>query len=198
MLPLLLLLLAPVVSAEPLTQNERNRLMSHLHATRKQFLDALAQVSEAQWKWKPSAETWSVAEVAEHIALSEETLGAMVRKMVKGPAAPAEKLAAVKGKEERMLTGIVDRSQKVQAPEMLKPVQRWKTKAELIAAFKKSRDENIAYIEQTGDELRTRLMPHPALGDLDLYQWLLFVSGHSERHTLQLLEVKTKPGYPGK
>ncbi len=169
--------------------------MSHLHATRKQFLDALAPVSEAQWNWKPSPEVWSVAEVAEHIALSEENLGAMVRKMVRGPAAAAEKLAAVQGKEEKMLANIVDRSRKAQAPEMLKPVKRWKTKAELVAFFKEKRDANIAYAEQTNDELRTRILAHPVFGDLDLYQWLFFISGHAERHTLQIREVQGMAGY---
>ena len=198
MLPLLLLALAPLVSAEPLKQDERNRVMSHLHATRKQFLDALAKVSDAQWHWKPAPDEWSVAEVAEHIALSEENLGAMIRKMVKGPAAAAEKLAAVKGKEEKMLAGMVDRSQKAQAPEMLKPVKRWKTKADLVAFFKEKRDANIAYAERTDDELRTRLLPHPAFGDLDLYQWLFLISGHAERHTLQIREVQGLAGYPRK
>ena len=33
-----------------------------------------------------------------------------------------------------------------------------------------------------------------ALGQLlDAYQWLLFISAHSERHTKQILEVKAHP-----
>ncbi len=34
--------------------------------------------------------------------------------------------------------------------------------------------------------------------DVDGHQWILFVAGHSARHTAQLNEVKTAPGYPGK
>ena len=48
--------LAGLLPAQTLQQGERDRAMSHLHATRKQFLDALANVSEAQWNWKPKPE----------------------------------------------------------------------------------------------------------------------------------------------
>ena len=60
--------------AETLTQGERERAMSELHATRKQFLDSVAGLSDAQWNFKPSPDVWSVAEVAEHIAISEDMI----------------------------------------------------------------------------------------------------------------------------
>ena len=38
-----------------------------------------------------------------------------------------------------------------------------------------------------------------ALGQpLDAYEWLLFVSAHSERHTKQILEVEADPNFPKK
>ena len=73
---LCLLLLLPVAgAAQPLTQGERNRAMSELHATRKQFLDAIEGLTPAQWNFKPAGGGWSVAETAEHIAVSEDELG---------------------------------------------------------------------------------------------------------------------------
>lgn len=33
---------------------------------------------------------------------------------------------------------------------------------------------------------------------LDGYQWVLFISAHSERHTKQINEVKADPGFPKK
>src|SRR5947209_6162535 len=55
--------------AAPLDQGERDRAMSHLHATRKMFLDSVAGLSDTQWNFKPAPERWSVAECAEHIAV---------------------------------------------------------------------------------------------------------------------------------
>jgi hypothetical protein len=33
-------------------------------------------------------------------------------------------------------------------------------------------------------------------GPLDAYQWLLLISGHTERHLAQILEVKADPNFP--
>ena len=170
--------------------------MSHLHATRKMFLDSLDGVTAAQWAWKPSPEVWSVGEVAEHIALSEDMLFGVVRKVASGPAATEEQKAAAKGKDEFILKAMVDRSKKAQAPEPLKPSHKWQTKEELIAAFKKSRDNSIAYVQTTQDDLRGHAVPHPIFKQLDAYQWVLLLSSHSERHILQLQEVKGMPGFP--
>ena len=35
-------------------------------------------------------------------------------------------------------------------------------------------------------------------GKADAYQWLLFISAHTERHTKQLLEVKANPNWPAR
>ncbi|MBL8176188.1 MAG: DinB family protein [Bryobacterales bacterium] len=188
--------LAGLLPAETLQQGERDRAMSHLHVTRKMFLDSLEGVSAAQWAWKPSPEVWSVAEVAEHIALSEDMLMGLVKKVVAGPAATAEQKAEAKGKDEFVLKALVDRSKKAQAPEPLKPTNKWKTKEELIAAFKKSRDNTISYVQTTADDLRGHATPHPVFKQLDGYQWVLLISGHAERHILQLQEVKAMSGFP--
>jgi hypothetical protein len=34
--------------------------------------------------------------------------------------------------------------------------------------------------------------PHPALGTLNLYQWLLFSAGHHARHAAQIREIATQ------
>lgn len=196
MLPLVLI--ATALQAESLTSTERSQAMSALHATRKLFLDSLAGVSETQWNWKPSPEVWSIAEVAEHVALSEDFLFQVVKKVLGSPPAGEEQRAATKGKDESMPKRMVDRSGKAQAPEMLKPSNRWKTRDELIAHFKESRDRNIAFVESTDEDMRAHVAPHPVFGPLDAYQWLLGLSAHSERHTLQLNEVKTLAGYPRK
>ncbi len=197
---LLLCLLAATFAApaspQPLTQVERERAMSELHATRKQFLDSVAGLSDAKWNFKPAPEVWSVAECAEHIALSEDRLYELVtRNLMKTPAAP-EKKAEVQGKDELILEKTVDRSQKFQAPEMLRPTHQWPSKDDLMAHFKESRDRTIAYVESTQDDLREHFVPHPAFKLMEEYRWILLISAHSHRHTLQIEEVKENPNYP--
>jgi len=177
---------------QSLTKEERERAMSELHATRKLFLDSVADLSEAQWNFKPAPAVWSVAECAEHIALSEDHV---TQKLMKSPAEP-EKRVEAKGKDELILEKTIDRSQKVQASKMLRATHQWPSKEDLITHFKESRDRNIAYVERTQDDLREHFAPHPAFKLLDGYQWILMISTHLHRHTLQIEEVKTNPNYP--
>ena len=181
--------------AEPLSQTDRDKAMSHFHATRKVFLDSVAGLSDAQWNFKPSPQRWSIAECAEHIAVSEDALFEMVQQVLRLPAEPAKK-AMVRGKDEMILRTMPDRSVKAQAPEFLQPKRRWPDRQSLIAHFKESRDRNIAYLQTTGDDLRSHFLEHPAFKTLDTYQMMLLISAHCERHTLQIDEVKKDPNFP--
>ena len=181
-----------------LTEDERKVAVAYLEDTRKKFLDSVQGLSEAQWKFKSAADRWSIAEVAEHIAVSEEMiLGLITQQVMKSPAAP-EKKESVKGKETMLRQMLTDRSKKAQAPEMLKPTNRWATQAELVKAFQASRDNTVKYVQTTQDDLRSHFAPHPVFKDLDAYQWLFLLSGHSERHTDQIKEVKADPNFPKK
>jgi uncharacterized damage-inducible protein DinB len=179
-----------------LTEAERAEAVKYFEETRKAFLDSLKGVSPEQWKFKAGADRWSIAEVAEHIAISEDTIFNLITKQVlQTPAAP-EKQESVKGKENMMRVAITNRDSKFQAPEMLKPTNRWANREDLLKAFNESRDRTIAYIKTTQDPLRVHFMPHPVLKDLDGYQWLFLISGHSARHTEQIKEVKADTKYP--
>jgi uncharacterized damage-inducible protein DinB len=184
----------PALIAEPLSQGERDRAMSYLHATRKQFLDIVNGASEAQWNYKPGPDRWSLAEVAEHIALSEDLIFKLANKTAGGPAAADGRKSAAT--DEEIARKLTDRSFKANAPESLKPVSQWKSRDALAGQFKQWRDRTIEYVEKTPAELRTRLAPHPLFGDIDAYQWILLIAGHAERHILQMREVMDSPGYP--
>jgi len=179
-----------------LTLQERDAALRSLQATHDAFLKSIAGLSEKQWRFKPGPDRWSVAEVSEHIAVSESSLLALVQKRIMASPADPAKRAEVAGKDEIILTKIPDRSHKAQAPEFLKPTNRWATQAELIKAFEDSRRATMDYVRTTNDDLRDHFGPHPVLGSLDAYQWILLISAHSERHTKQIEEVKAVPNFP--
>jgi hypothetical protein len=193
-------LLASLIATVPgfcqtLTQGERDRALSELYATRKVFLDSVAGLTEAQWNFKPAPDVWSIAECAEHITLSEDLIAGRARQMMESPAEP-DKRALTKGKDEAILKGAADRSQKFKAPEVLVPTHRWPTQAALVAHFKESRDRTLDYVRTTEDPLRVHFSDHPVFKTLDAYQWFLLLSAHTARHTAQLNEVKQNPNYP--
>ena len=179
-----------------LTKQERDSAIEYLRQTQKDFLASIEGVSEAQWKFKAGPDKWSIAETAEHIAVTEQTIWDLVSgKIMKSPPTP-EKAAAAKGKDETILTVIPDRSRKAQAPERLQPTGKWPTRAALAKDFEALRTKEIAYVTDTKEDLRNHFEEHPFLKTMDAYQWIIFNGAHCKRHTAQILEVKADPNYP--
>lgn len=185
----------PLRAAE-LSPADRDAGVQSLNETRQKFLDSIAGLSEAQWTYKPAPDRWSIAEVAEHLAVTETALPSMVSgQILKTPANATP--AAEKIPDARIFEVITDRSGKAQAPEMLRPSGRWSTRDEVIKAFNDGRDQNLEYIKTTTDDLRAHAVPHPALkAPVDGFQWFLLLSAHCARHTAQIEEVKADPGFP--
>lgn len=191
---LVILASALPVAAETITQQEREFLLNHLERTRQLVLNSLKGVSDAQLNFKAGPERWSIGECAEHIAVAEPFLRNLTtEKVMKAP--PGELKSTGPAGDERLLKMLVDRSQKAQAPEPAKPTGRFATKADVIAALDQDRDKTVAYVKSTQEDMRSHVVKHP-LGAMDAYQFLLLLSAHSERHTLQIAEVKQDPNYP--
>jgi hypothetical protein len=62
-----------------------------------------------------------------------------------------------------------------------------------LAAFRKLRAEMMAVAKTTDGDLRSR--PYLTASQ-DLYQWFLMISTHSQRHILQIREVKAHANFP--
>jgi len=191
-----LTMLAAPIFGQALSQGERDYAVSALHGTRKQFLDILGPLSEAQMKWKPAPNVWSVAEVAEHIVVSEDYLPGVVAKMMAAPATPEKKKDNPRETDYMLIKVLPVRDQKVQTSEPLNPTGKYPNKAALLSAFRTARDRNIAYIRETQDDLRAHFGRHPKFGELDGLQWYILMAGHTERHINQIKEVMASPGFP--
>lgn len=178
-----------------LTPQEREFALQQFQTSRDNFLKSISGLSQKQWTFKPGPDRWSIAEVAEHITVSETTIFGLVQRSLQSPATP-EKREQVKGKDELILAKVPDRSHKAQAPEILRPTGRWATEADLTKAFEDARKANMDYIRTTNDDLRDHFFDHPVFGTLDGYQWLLLITTHSARHTAQIEEVKADPNFP--
>ena len=182
--------------SQSLTQADRDRAMKYLESTKQGVLDATAGLSEAQWNFKPGPDRWSVAEVTEHIAAAEGYLrGTITDKVMTAPPRPDGE--DVKAIDEMVLTMIPDRSHKAQAPEPLKPTNRFGSPQGSLKHFTESRAQTEDFL-RTHDDLRAHAIDSPIEKKLDAYEWVLFIAAHSERHTKQILEVKADPNFPKK
>jgi hypothetical protein len=130
--------------------------------------------------------------VAEHIAVAEDNLFQYAMGGLHQPSAGSD---GKKLEDTEVIARMSDRSNKAQAPAEFQPSGRFKTKDELVQHFLASRDRNIRYVETTPENLRGTLLKSP-MGTIDVYQMLLMIPAHTERHLAQIKEVKSSPGYP--
>lgn len=191
---IVLMLLSFGIHAFKLTEEDRNKAIDHLTQTRDNMLLTLDGLSEAQLNYKSSPESWSIAECVEHLAISENTIFGMVNGAVQ-VTADASRRAEVQMSDEELLALITDRSNKVKTSEPFEPSGQFGSFEETLKVFTSKREENINYVRITEDDLRNHYSQVP-FGTVDAYQVLLFMSGHTERHTLQMEEVMADPGFP--
>lgn len=180
--------------AQTLTQADRDKALKNLEETRQGVMDATKGLSAAQWNFKPGPDRWSIAEVTEHIAAAEDYIrGMVVEKVMVAPARPAgDNLVEI---DEMVLKMVPDRSHKAQAPEPLKPGNRFGSPEGSLKHFNEARDTTEDFLKKT-DGLRDHAVDSPLGKKLDGYEWILFISAHSARHTKQILEVKADPNFP--
>lgn len=188
-----LLVVLSGAEAQTLSQADLDRGLQYLETTRKNIQDATRGLSEAQWNFKPSPFKWSVAQVMEHIAASEDLLRQIAEGQIKtAPPVPDRDL---KKTDDAVLSVVPDRSKKFQAPEQLRPKNQFGSPEAALKHFLESRAKTVELLKTTPD-LRAHVVDSGLLGKIDAYERILFIGAHSERHTKQLLEVKADPKFP--
>lgn len=194
MLVLMLAATLPLHAAAPISQQDRAALIKDLENSRTIFLNAIADVTtEAQWNYKPAPDRWSVGECAAHIVAAEQYFRDNIAAALKSPALPAAQRSTAG--DAVLVKMIRDRSQRFQAPAAIEPTGKVVPKAQAIKDFEATRAKSLDYVRTTQDPLREHGAGTPPQVTT-AYQLVLMMSGHTERHTAQLLEVKASPGYP--
>lgn len=168
-----------------ITDTEREILVEQLRASAAEFERALAEFGPDDWEWSPGAEQWSAAEIAEHVVLTESAIVRLLRgRLLKSPEVEGA------GMPDAFLEArIEDRSRKGAAPSGLRPSSAYRSSGAALEEFRRRREQTLEYAGSTSDPLRRHRMPHPMLGAMDGYQWLLFLAAHVRRHTAQLREL---------
>jgi hypothetical protein len=181
-----------IETAKTISKQERDQIMSYFHSARKQTLDTVDGLSDAQWNFRPAPEKWTIAEVIEHLTLTEPGLFGFATSGLKSSVAGPSSV-----KDEEMTARMKDRSHPAQAPEPFKPTGKWTSKEALVGEYKTRRDGNIKWLWETRDDLRGKFVKFYS-GPVDVYQMLLAIPAHNERHLAQIAEIKASPNYPKK
>jgi hypothetical protein len=166
-------------------------VLSYLDQTRAELRAAVDSVPATARNTRPADDQWSVAEVLDHLTIAHSRVAAVVGKWIAeakatglGPEIETSSLLGTIPTER-----ITDRSNKVQAPEAIRPrsdVDAEIAWSELDQAREKLR---AAFLSGDGLALEQVVRPHPVLGPINMYQWTLFNVSHEARHTLQIREI---------
>jgi hypothetical protein len=185
---------------QKLTQAELEQGRLHLDRALISVVEATDGLSEEQWTFKPAPDSWSIAETVEHIAIVQELiLGPIAHMLAESPETvnpDAEQIDAI------LINQSLDRSVKFRGPEPVMPSGQWGPST-CLERIRHNHGRLIDYLESARG-LRLHLLeaaPIKAMSKgqyttMDGYEWLLAAALHTERHALQMLEVKADPNYP--
>ena len=180
--------------------DETLRARAYLEQTRDRLLDATGALSPAQWGFKPAPDRWSILEIVEHLAITQELVLGPVRQSLVAAPHPGT------GDRDEIDTLLVerfpDRTEKFTGPPVLFPTGKV-TPEQAVERFAGNCGLLIEYLESTPD-LRSHAVPAAPLKALtrgkyelmDGYQWILTSAAHVDRHIRQIAEVKADAGYP--
>ena len=191
-----LFLTAYHATAQGLSDADRKASLKYLKDTRVALKKSVAGLSEEQVKFKPTPESWNIAECVEHLGIVEGALFGAIQQSIIPPADPARR-SDVKQSDSDIWNLISSRSAKVKTNEAFVPSGKYSSFKETLAAFEDSRSKTTEYVKSTKDDFRNHYYEFP-FGTTDIHQVVVFMAGHTDRHTQQIEEVKADPNFPKK
>ena len=168
-----------------------SELLDFADAARAALLDVAANIPAERFAERPEADRWSAAELLEHLARVESGCANVIAKRA---ARARESGVGVERDDGSMLGAldgrhVTDRSRKLKAPEIVAPAGGFTRDAALDALSKSRAEFTRAVADADGLALGEVRHTHVVLGEIDLYQWMLFVGQHERRHLSQLQEI---------
>lgn len=159
------------------------------------LLNSFITLGQVEVVFKPSEKGWSILECVEHIFLIKEA----VLKVLSTPA-PIEKTENTKtelfGEQKLKMLLITNRAFKVPAPDFVCPKGRFVSSADAIQNINIIIEKIIQYINTNTIEQETHTIKHPVLGPMTKTDWIHFMVAHTNRHIIQIEELKKLQGFP--
>ena len=162
--------------------------MNYVEERRRELLKSFEGVPGDRLCRRATAEGWSVAEILEHLRMVEAGVARLITKRV------GQAREAGLG-EERSTDPVLPTFERhsiklenavLQAPATAHPRTNIDI-SEAVEGLESSREAlRAAAVSANGLSIGEIKHTHPILGELDLYQWLIFVGQHEGRHKTQI------------
>jgi DinB family protein len=166
-------------------------LIAYIDTERVKLREAVDSVPAERRRTPPTPESWSVAQVVEHLAVTERRITAMFRKNVADAKAAGLANETETSSQPDLLKPdqFADRSKKIVGPSAVSPSSAVDTDTAWTALESARSEFRAAVLEADGFALNDLKAPHPAFGPMTLYHWISFVGGHDARHAKQIREI---------
>lgn len=165
---------------------KRTYILNVLKESENDLLSVTEQVNEAGFMFKADEQTWSMAEIVEHLVLLDSGLLQSIKKKGENIKDTTPETLS----NEKILKLTPRRETKIPAPEHFVPKGRFKSKTQAIEAFRQSRSVIENFVETTDLPLERIAFKHFLLGLINGEGWIVFMAGHCNRHIAQMKETK--------
>jgi len=186
--------MTPAPAATSLTPDELAQAMQLIEQTRDYLLGSICLLTPAQWSARPVPDRWSIAQIVEHVlAVQGRVVGMLGEHLAAAAAPPAGQDAAVV--DALILGGFPNRLRKFSAPPAVHPsgeIDRADAEERFLANCAALADVLISVPGLRDHALEAaplKAISNGAYTFMDGYQWVLAAALHTERHTMQILEV---------
>jgi uncharacterized damage-inducible protein DinB len=165
-------------------------ILTELERTRARLLDTVAGADATRLTAEPPPGKWSSAEVLDHLANVEKSIAGLIGRVIERAGDTLEKETSEESVLGRFDSSVArDRTRRIEAPESIHP-RAGVTVDDARAALDASRQMLMQALDRAdGFALENLSFPHRIFGTLDLYQWLLFLDAHENRHREQIAEL---------
>ncbi len=167
-------------------------MYEYMDETSDKLEDDVSDLSESQFNFKPDAETWSIAECLEHIIKTEGELFKALKETLEND---QDEAGEVSMDDAALIAMITNRDQKAKASANLQPEHQFENSEEALEAFENQREEIKEYLKNSEADMYSHTFEFP-FATVDAHQLVLFLAGHTARHTLQIEEVMADPLFP--
>lgn len=164
-----------------------------LDRAREEFLAAVEAATEAQRRFRPAPESWSMLEVTEHCVLAEEK---SVLGMLKGPP-PGMTVTPIAHVRMWMVRLVMKSDIRVKVPVARVVPTGDATLPELAARWDESRRGLAAFLGRITDaDADAARFRHPIGGWVTAGEGVAFLAGHIGHHARQLDRIRRAAGFP--
>ncbi len=160
------------------------------------FIAAVSNLTEAQANFRLDENQWTIAEIVEHVSIVNDGFLRLTHKLLKEAEAAGKPPKADLNLGHTILDENGDQPPPFQAPDRVRP-QGGVSIADSLAKMRASL-AGFAEIQSRLEavDLSEPMFPHPAIGPINAYQWMVLLGEHEDRHRGQIERLKAASEFP--